>query len=42
MSMLERFRAPKKLELRDKDAGDTPLRDDNKGKLKNGEIKERE
>ena len=42
MSMLERFRAPKKLELRDKDAGDTPLRDDKKGKLKNGEIKERE
>jgi PPK2 family polyphosphate:nucleotide phosphotransferase len=41
-SMLERFRAPKKLELRDKDAGDTPLRDDKKGKLKNGEIKERE
>ncbi len=42
MSMLERFRAPKHLELRDKDAGDTPLRDDKKGKLKNGEIKERE
>jgi PPK2 family polyphosphate:nucleotide phosphotransferase len=42
MSMLERFRAPKKLELRDEDAGDTPLRDDKKGKLKNGEIKERE
>jgi PPK2 family polyphosphate:nucleotide phosphotransferase len=42
MSMLERFRAPKKLELRDKDAGATPLRDDRKGKLKNGEIKERE
>jgi PPK2 family polyphosphate:nucleotide phosphotransferase len=41
-SMLERFRAPKDLELRDKDAGDTPLRDDKKGKLKNGEIKERE
>ncbi|KQV51857.1 PPK2 family polyphosphate kinase [Massilia sp. Root335] len=41
-SMLERFRAPKNLELRDKDAGDTPLRDDKKGKLKNGEIKERE
>jgi PPK2 family polyphosphate:nucleotide phosphotransferase len=40
--MLERFRAPKHLELRDKDAGDTPLRDDKKGKLKNGEIKERE
>lgn len=40
--MLERFRAPKKLELRDKDAGDTPLRDDKKGKLKNGELKERE
>ena len=32
MSMLERFRAPKHLELRD----------DKKGKLKNGEIKERE
>lgn len=42
MSMLERFRAPKNLELRDKDAGDTPLRDDKKGKLKNGEIKEAE
>ena len=42
MSMLERFRAPKNVELRDKDAGDTPLRDDKKGKLKNGEIKERE
>ena len=42
MSMLERFRAPKKLELRDEDAGATPLRDDKKGKLKNGEIKERE
>jgi PPK2 family polyphosphate:nucleotide phosphotransferase len=42
MSMLERFRAPKNLELRDKDAGDTPLRDDKNGKLKNGEIKERE
>ena len=42
MSMLERFRAPKNLELRDKDAGATPLRDDKKGKLKNGEIKERE
>jgi PPK2 family polyphosphate:nucleotide phosphotransferase len=42
MSMLERFRAPKKLELRDKDAGATPLRDDRKGKPKNGEIKERE
>ena len=42
MSMLERFRAPKNLELRDKDAGDTPLRNDKKGKLKNGEIKERE
>jgi PPK2 family polyphosphate:nucleotide phosphotransferase len=42
MSILERFRAPKKLELRDKDAGETPLRDDRKGKLKNGEIKERE
>jgi len=42
MSMLERFRAPKKLELRDKDAGATPLRDDKNGKLKNGEIKERE
>jgi PPK2 family polyphosphate:nucleotide phosphotransferase len=42
MSMLERFRAPKHLELRDKDAGATPLRDDRKGKLKNGEIKERE
>ncbi len=42
MSMLERFRAPKNLELRDKDAGDTPLRDDKKGKLKNGELKERE
>jgi len=42
MSMLERFRAPKNLELRDKDAGDTPLRDDKKGKLKNGEIKESE
>jgi len=41
-SMLERFRAPKNLELRDKDAGDTPLRDDKKGKLKNGELKERE
>lgn len=41
-SMLERFRAPKDIELRDKDAGDTPLRDDKKGKLKNGEIKERE
>ena len=41
-SILERFRAPKNLELRDKDAGDTPLRDDKKGKLKNGEIKERE
>jgi PPK2 family polyphosphate:nucleotide phosphotransferase len=41
-TMLERFRAPKNLELRDKDAGDTPLRDDKKGKLKNGEIKERE
>jgi PPK2 family polyphosphate:nucleotide phosphotransferase len=40
--MLERFRAPKNLELRDKDAGATPLRDDKKGKLKNGEIKERE
>ncbi|WP_075793970.1 PPK2 family polyphosphate kinase [Massilia putida] len=42
MSMLERFRAPKNLELRDKDASATPLRDDKKGKLKNGEIKERE
>ncbi|MFS2022302.1 PPK2 family polyphosphate kinase [Massilia sp. CT11-137] len=42
MSMLERFRAPKNLELRDKDAGATPLRDDKKGKLKNGELKERE
>ena len=42
MSMLERFRAPKNLELRDKDAGATPLRDDRKGKLKNGELKERE
>jgi len=42
MSMLALFRAPKQLELRDKDAGDTPLRDDKKGKLKNGEIKERE
>ena len=42
MSMLERFRAPKNLELRDKDAGDTPLRDDKNGKLKNGEIKEAE
>jgi PPK2 family polyphosphate:nucleotide phosphotransferase len=42
MSMLERFRAPKDLELRDKDAGATPLRDDKKGKLKNGDIKERE
>jgi PPK2 family polyphosphate:nucleotide phosphotransferase len=41
-TMLERFRAPKNLELRDKDAGDTPLRDDKKGKLKNGEIKEAE
>jgi PPK2 family polyphosphate:nucleotide phosphotransferase len=40
--MLERFRAPKDLELRDKDAGATPLRDDKKGKLKNGDIKERE
>ena len=34
MSMLERFRAQKKLELRDKDAGATPLRDDKNGKLK--------
>jgi PPK2 family polyphosphate:nucleotide phosphotransferase len=42
MSMLERFRAPNNLELRDEDAGDTPLRDDKKGKLKNGELKERE
>ena len=42
MSMLERFRAPKNLELRDKDAGATPLRDDKNGKLKNGQIKERE
>jgi PPK2 family polyphosphate:nucleotide phosphotransferase len=42
MSMLERFRAPKDLELRDKDASATPLRDDRKGKLKNGDIKERE
>jgi PPK2 family polyphosphate:nucleotide phosphotransferase len=42
MSMLERFRAPKNLELRDKDAGATPLRNDKKGKLKNGEIKEAE
>jgi PPK2 family polyphosphate:nucleotide phosphotransferase len=41
-TMLERFRAPNKLELRDKDAADTPLRDDKKGKLKNGEIKEAE
>jgi PPK2 family polyphosphate:nucleotide phosphotransferase len=41
-TMLERFRAPNNLELRDKDAGDTPLRDDRKGKLKNGEIKEAE
>ena len=40
--MLERFRAPKNLELRDKDAGATPLRDDKNGKLKNGQIKERE
>jgi PPK2 family polyphosphate:nucleotide phosphotransferase len=40
--MLERFRAPNNLELRDEDAGDTPLRDDKKGKLKNGELKERE
>jgi PPK2 family polyphosphate:nucleotide phosphotransferase len=42
MSMLERFRAPKNLELHDKDAGATPLRDDKKDKLKNGELKERE
>lgn len=41
-TMLERFRAPKNLGLRDKDAGDTPLRDDKNGKLKNGEIKEHE
>jgi PPK2 family polyphosphate:nucleotide phosphotransferase len=41
-TMLERFRAPNNLELRDKDAADTPLRDDKKGKLKNGEIKEAE
>ena len=42
MRMLQRFRAPSNLELRDKDAADTPLRDDKKGKLKNGEVKERE
>jgi PPK2 family polyphosphate:nucleotide phosphotransferase len=44
MTMLERFRAPKKLELTDKAAGDTPLRENGngKGKPKNGEVKERE
>jgi PPK2 family polyphosphate:nucleotide phosphotransferase len=44
MKMLERFRAPKKLELTDKAAGDTPLRENGngKGKPKNGEVKERE
>jgi PPK2 family polyphosphate:nucleotide phosphotransferase len=40
--MLKRFRAPKKLELDDDSAGNTPLREENKGKRKNGEIKEHE
>jgi PPK2 family polyphosphate:nucleotide phosphotransferase len=42
MKMLERFRAPAKLELDDAAAGDTPLREENKGKRKNGEVKEHE
>jgi PPK2 family polyphosphate:nucleotide phosphotransferase len=42
MKILERFRAPKDLVLKDEHAGDKPLRDDDGGKLKNGAIKERE
>jgi len=40
MKVLERFRAPKKVELSDEAAGETPLRE--KSKNKNGEVKERE
>jgi PPK2 family polyphosphate:nucleotide phosphotransferase len=42
MKARERFRAPKDLALSDARAGDKPLRDDDHGKLRNGEIKERE
>jgi len=42
MKARERFRAPKDLALNDADAGAKPLRDDDHGKLRNGEIKERE
>jgi PPK2 family polyphosphate:nucleotide phosphotransferase len=44
MSALERFRITKKFELDDKSAGETPLREEDKGKgkTKNGEHKERE
>lgn len=42
MKLLERFRVRGGLELRDDDAGATPLRDDEGGKLRNGEIKAKE
>jgi PPK2 family polyphosphate:nucleotide phosphotransferase len=42
MKARERFRAPKNLVLDDARAGDKPLRDDDDGKRKHGEIKERE
>ena len=42
MNVLKRFRAGKDLKLDEDSAGATPLRDNGKGKLRNGEIKERE
>jgi PPK2 family polyphosphate:nucleotide phosphotransferase len=44
MKVSTRFRAPQDLQLTDDSAGETPLRDEGKGKnkLKNGEVKERE
>jgi len=42
MKVSNRFRASKDVRLTESAAGDTPLRDDRKGKLKNGELKEKE
>jgi PPK2 family polyphosphate:nucleotide phosphotransferase len=42
MNVRERFRAPKKLTLRDEDAGATPLREKNGNGGKNGGAKQRE
>jgi len=42
MKALERFRARKGFKLREEDAGATPLRDDDGGKLGKAEVKQRE